>query len=68
MIEQRTRRVLGVAWWVILPPFMLLIGRFAYERACLNPSELLQPTATIVAKRRAERLNELVMRVKYTGC
>jgi hypothetical protein len=30
-------------------------------------SELLQPTETIVAKRSAERLNELVMKVKYTG-
>ena len=43
MIEQLARRALSVAWWILLPPFMLLIGRFAYERACMNPYELLQP-------------------------
>ena len=43
MIEDLSRRVLGVTWWVILPPFMLLTARFAYERTCLDPYELLQP-------------------------
>lgn len=41
--EQVLRRLLGTLWWIAFPPFLIIVLRFSYERACLNPYELLQP-------------------------
>jgi hypothetical protein len=41
--DDRASRWLAIAWWMVCPPFALLVARFSYERACLNPYELLQP-------------------------
>jgi hypothetical protein len=41
--ESTVRRLLGAAWWCLFPVFLPLVVRFSYERACLNPHELLQP-------------------------
>jgi hypothetical protein len=31
----------GRAWWIVFPPFAVLVGRLTYERACADPSRLL---------------------------
>ena len=41
--EAVSRRLLGTVWWIAFPPFLVIVLRFSYERACLNPYELLQP-------------------------
>jgi hypothetical protein len=41
--EARANRWLAVTWWAVCPACALLVARFSYERACLNPYELLQP-------------------------
>jgi hypothetical protein len=28
-------------WWIVFPPFALLVGRLTYERTCADPSRLL---------------------------
>jgi hypothetical protein len=43
MIDERVRRLLVLVWWVLCPAFLLLVARFSYERACLDPYELLRP-------------------------
>jgi hypothetical protein len=41
--EERANRWFAVTWWIVCPACALLVARFSYERACLNPYELLQP-------------------------
>jgi hypothetical protein len=43
MSEDRANRWFAVTWWIVCPACALLVARFSYERACLNPYELLQP-------------------------
>jgi hypothetical protein len=41
--SDRLWRVLTYSWWMLWPAFVLLVLRFSYERACLDPYELLRP-------------------------
>jgi hypothetical protein len=41
--SDRVWRMLAYSWWILYPAFFLLVLRFSYERACLNPYELLRP-------------------------
>jgi hypothetical protein len=47
MIGSAVRRRLTAAWWLIMPPFALLVLRLGSERACAAPYELL-PAATSI--------------------
>jgi hypothetical protein len=47
MMAVTIRRALTWAWWLIMPPFALLVVRLDAERACAAPYDLL-PTATAV--------------------
>jgi hypothetical protein len=38
-----TRRLLSTVWWIAFPLFLVLALRFSYERACLDPHELMRP-------------------------
>ena len=44
MVALTIRTTLTWSWWLIMPPFALLVLRFDAERACAAPYELL-PTA-----------------------
>ncbi len=41
--DAQIRKLLSLTWWAIAPPCALLVARFTYERACLDPYELLRP-------------------------
>lgn len=41
--SDRLWRVLSYSWWILFPAFLLLVARFSYERACMDPYELLRP-------------------------
>jgi hypothetical protein len=32
---------LSRSWWIVVPPFMILVARLVYERTCAEPYELL---------------------------
>jgi hypothetical protein len=34
------------AWWIVFPPFALLVGRLTFERACADPYSLVQSLAS----------------------
>ena len=36
-------------WWIVFPPFALLVGRLTFERACADPYGLLQPLTSWAA-------------------
>jgi hypothetical protein len=39
----RLLRLWSYSWWILWPAFLALVLRFSYERACLDPYELLRP-------------------------
>ncbi len=47
MMPPALRTALTWAWWLIMPPFALLVLRLDGERACAAPYELL-PSATAI--------------------
>jgi hypothetical protein len=47
MMPPALRTALTWAWWLIMPPFAVLVVRLDAERACAAPYELL-PTATAI--------------------
>jgi len=47
MTSSAIRTALTGAWWLIMPPFAMLVLRLDAERACAAPYELL-PTATAI--------------------
>jgi hypothetical protein len=49
VVEQNLRRFLAMVWWIEFPLMTLLVARFSYERACLDPYELLRPIMQVQA-------------------
>jgi hypothetical protein len=47
MRARRLRTRLTWAWWLIMPPFAVLVARLDIERACAEPYELLPGAATV---------------------
>jgi hypothetical protein len=47
MTSRTVRTALTWAWWLIMPPFAILVLRLDVERACAAPYELL-PAATSI--------------------
>jgi hypothetical protein len=41
MNTSRVALLLARLWWVLVPPFAVLVVRLMYERACRSPYELL---------------------------
>ena len=44
--SSRWEMLAGRAWWIVFPPFALLVGRLTFERACADPQQLLLPLMT----------------------
>jgi hypothetical protein len=42
-VETGLAKLLLAFWWVLFPPFAILVCRFSFERGCRDPYELLQP-------------------------
>ena len=42
-VDRTLRRILVRVWWIEFPLIAMLVVRFSYERACLDPYELLRP-------------------------
>ena len=40
---ERLLRLWSYSWWILWPAFLALVLRFSFERACLDPYELLRP-------------------------
>ena len=41
--ERSIATLLLATWWLFFAPFLALVTRFSFERACADPYELLQP-------------------------
>jgi hypothetical protein len=42
-VETGLAKLLLEFWWVLFPPFTILVCRFSFERGCRDPYELLRP-------------------------